>query len=50
LSLGQAASFASGNISIWSGGGAAITYSTAYVPCTNGEGSYGLRIAVEKLQ
>ncbi len=50
LSLGQATSFASGDISIWSAGGAAITYSTAYVPCTNGEGSYALRIAVERLQ
>ena len=49
LSLGQAANFASGSISIWSAG-APITYSTAYVPCTSGDGVYALRIAVEKLQ
>jgi hypothetical protein len=50
LSLGDTANFGGGNISLWSAGNAAITYSTSYTPCATGSGSYAVRIAVEKLQ
>jgi hypothetical protein len=50
LSLGQPANFGSGEISLWSAGSAALTYSTEYTGCTTGTGSYAVRIAVEKLQ
>ena len=49
LSLGQASSFGSGTISVWSAG-APITYSTSYNPCATGTGSYALRIAAKKVQ
>jgi hypothetical protein len=50
LPLGGTSNFGSGNISLWSAGSAAITYSTAYTACTTGAGSYAVRIAVEKVQ
>ncbi len=50
LSLGATSNFASGTISLWSAGNAAITYSTAYTACAAGAGSYALRIALEKVQ
>ncbi|HEY1679525.1 MAG TPA: hypothetical protein VGG04_17550 [Candidatus Sulfotelmatobacter sp.] len=50
LSLGQATSFGSGEISLWSAGNTAITYSTSYSGCSSGSGAYALRIALEKLQ
>ena len=50
LALGGTANFGGGNISLWSAGNAAITYSTAYTACAAGSGSYAVRIAVEKLQ
>ncbi|MGH9496434.1 MAG: hypothetical protein ACRD3B_15645 [Candidatus Sulfotelmatobacter sp.] len=50
LALGQASSFGSGEISLWSAGSAPIAYSTAYTACTSGSGTYAVRIALEKLQ
>lgn len=50
LPLGGTSNFGSGNISLWSAGNAPITYSTAYTACATGAGSYGVRIAVEKVQ
>jgi hypothetical protein len=50
LLLGQPANFGSGGISLWSAGGAPITYSTAYAACASGTGSYAVRITVEKVQ
>jgi hypothetical protein len=50
LALGGTANFGGGNISLWSAGNAAITYSTAYTACATGSGSYAVRIAVEKVQ
>ena len=50
LSLGGAANFGGGNISLWSAGNAPITYSTAYTACATGSGSYAVRITVEKVQ
>jgi hypothetical protein len=50
LSLGGTSSFGTGNISLWSAGNAAITYSTAYSACAAGSGSYAVRIVVEKVQ
>jgi len=50
LSLGGTSSFGSGNISLWSAGNAAITYSTTDSACTMGSGSYSVHISVEKLQ
>ncbi len=50
LSLGATSNFGGGNISLWSAGNAAITYSTAYTACATGAGSYAVRIAVEKIQ
>jgi hypothetical protein len=50
LVLGSTSNFGTGNISLWSAGNAAITYSTTYKPCATGTGSYAVRIAVEKLQ
>jgi len=50
LSLGGTSNFGSGNLSLWSAGNAAITYSTAYTACATGSGSYAVRIAVEKVQ
>ena len=50
LGLGSTSNFATGNISLWSAGNTAITYSTTYKPCATGSGSYAVRIAVEKLQ
>ncbi len=50
LSLGDTANFASGDISLWSGGSANITYSTSYTGCTTGTGTYALRIALRQVQ
>ncbi len=50
LSLGQSTNFGGGDISFWSAGNAAITYSTSYAACPNGTGSYALRIVAEKMQ
>jgi len=50
LSLGATANFGGGDVSVWSAANAGITYSTTYSPCSNGTGSYGLHIAVEKVQ
>lgn len=50
LSLGGTSNFGGGNISLWSAGNAAITYSTSYTSCAAGAGNYALRIAVEKVQ
>jgi hypothetical protein len=50
LSLGGTSNFGGGDISVWSAGNAAITYSTSYTGCGAGAGSYALRIAVEKVQ
>ena len=50
ISLGSTSNFAGGEISIWSAGDAAITYSTSYTPCSSGNGSYALHIAAEKVQ
>jgi hypothetical protein len=50
LLLGQATNFGSGDITLWSTGNPAITYSTAYAGCASGAGTYALRIALEKLQ
>ena len=50
LPLGRTSNFGSGEISIWSNGGAPITYSTAYTGCATGSGSYAVRVAMEKLQ
>jgi len=50
LSLGSTSNFANGEISIWSAGDAAITYSTSYKGCTAGAAKYSLRIAAEKVQ
>jgi hypothetical protein len=50
LSLGDSSNFGSGEISLWSAGDAAITYSTTYSACTKGSGSYAVRVSVEKIQ
>jgi hypothetical protein len=50
VSLGQPANFGGGDISIWSAGTAPITYSTAYTACASGNGTYAVRIALEKVQ
>ncbi|MGA1987918.1 MAG: hypothetical protein ABSG72_16760, partial [Candidatus Sulfotelmatobacter sp.] len=50
LALGGTSNFGAGNITFWSAGNAAFTYSTAYTACATGVGSYAVRIAVEKLQ
>jgi hypothetical protein len=50
LYLGKPSNFGSGNISLWSSGSKAITYSTSYTACSAGTGTYALRIAIEKLQ
>jgi hypothetical protein len=50
LALGGASNFGSGNLSLWSAGNAAITYSTTYAECAAGSGSYTVRIVLEKVQ
>ncbi|HEX3819887.1 MAG TPA: hypothetical protein VHW45_06130 [Candidatus Sulfotelmatobacter sp.] len=50
LALGQTASFGSGEVSVWSAGNAAISYSTAYAGCASGSGTYAIRIVLKKLQ
>jgi len=50
LKLGAASNFGSGEISVWSKGDAAITYSTSYTGCSSGSGTYALRIVAEKVQ
>jgi hypothetical protein len=50
LPLGGTSNFGGGNISLWSAGSAAITYSTVYTACATGTGSYAVRLAVEKVQ
>lgn len=49
LNVGATSNFASGELSVWLAGDA-ITYSTAYIPCKTGAGTYSLRIVAEKLQ
>jgi hypothetical protein len=50
MKLGVASNFGSGEISLWSKGDAAITYSTAYTGCSSGSGTYALRIVAERIQ
>ena len=50
LSLGNTTNFASGTVSLWSAGGANITYSASYTGCTTGTGTYAVRAAVRQLQ
>ena len=50
VKLGAPANFGGGEISVWSKGDAAITYSTSYTPCSSGSGTYALRIVADKLQ
>ncbi len=50
LALGGTSNFGSGNLSLWSAGNAAITYSTAYTGCAAGSGLYAVRIVLEKVQ
>ncbi|HEV2397076.1 MAG TPA: hypothetical protein VGS27_09050 [Candidatus Sulfotelmatobacter sp.] len=50
LSLGSSDNFATGDLSIWSGGEVGISYSTSYVGCNSGAGAYALHIVAEKLQ
>jgi hypothetical protein len=50
MALGNTSNFGSGALSLWSAGGAAITYSTSYTACTTGIGTYALRIAVRQVQ
>jgi hypothetical protein len=50
MALGSTANFGSGAVTIWSAGGANITYSTSYVACTTGTGTYAVRVAVRQLQ
>ena len=50
LRLGAPSNFGSGEISVWSKGDAAITYSTSYTGCRSGSGTYALRIVAAKLQ
>jgi hypothetical protein len=50
LSLGGTANFGGGDISIWSAGNSAITYSTTYTACAVGSGLYAVRVAMEKVQ
>jgi hypothetical protein len=49
LNVGAISNFGSGELSLWLAGDT-ITYSTAYIPCKTGTGSYSLRIVAEKLQ
>jgi hypothetical protein len=49
LNVGATSNFGSGELSLWLAGDA-ITYSTAYILCKTGTGSYSLRIVAEKLQ
>ena len=50
LLLGKASSFGGGNVSLWSAGTKAITYSTSYTACAASAGGYALRVALEKVQ
>ncbi len=50
MKLGAVSSFGSGEISLWSKGDAAITYSTSYTGCSSGSGTYALRIMAERIQ
>lgn len=50
MALGNTSNFGSGSLSLWSAGTAAITYSTNYVACTTGSGTYALRLAVRQVQ
>lgn len=50
MKLGVASNFGSGEISLWSKGDAAITYSTSYTGCSSGSGAYALRIVAERIQ
>lgn len=50
LALGATSNFGGGEFSVWSAGSAAIVYSTSYISCAAGSGTYALRIAVEKVQ
>ncbi len=50
MALGNTSNFGSGSLTVWSAGGAAITYSASYTACTTGTGTYALRMAVRQLQ
>ncbi len=50
LGLGSTANFGSGSITLWSAGGANLTYSSSYTGCTTGTGTYALRVVVRQLQ
>jgi hypothetical protein len=50
LALGSTSNFGSGDISLWSAGSAAISYSTAYVACTSGTGTYAVRMTARQVQ
>ena len=50
MKLGAASGFGSGEISLWSKGDAAITYSTSYTGCSSGSGTYALRIVADRIQ
>ncbi len=50
MALGSTANFGSGSMTLWSAGGANLTYSTSYTGCTTGTGTYALRITVRQLQ
>ena len=50
MALGNTSNFGSGSFTLYSAGGAAITYSTSYTACTTGTGTYALRLAVRQIQ
>jgi hypothetical protein len=50
MALGNTSNFGSGSLALWSSGGAAITYSTGYMGCTTGTGTYALRMVVRQVQ
>ncbi len=50
MAMGNTGNFASGSLTLWSAGSAAINYLTTYTACTTGTGSYALRIAVRQVQ
>ncbi|HYM79339.1 MAG TPA: hypothetical protein VE377_25405 [Candidatus Dormibacteraeota bacterium] len=50
VNLGATSNFGGGEISLWSAGDAAITYSTSYAGCNSGSGTYALRVVAEKIQ
>ena len=49
LGVGATSNFGTGEVFVWLAADA-IMYSTAYMPCKSGAGTYSLRIVAEKLQ